>query len=143
MITRSQLTLTTPSTLILGIAHNGQRTAITGALRLCNGSMEDGVIEMVGNDLWPTVNEALVELRIVKAQHLMLLTTCGEFYQWLQRPIRMEQPTEKTVWIGRDAFKVRTGGNEHQWAILRHLFIYVWRCERVPALKKAEALLHG
>ena len=143
MITRSQLTLTTPNTLILGIAHNGQRTAITGALRLRNGSMEDGVIEMVGSDLWQTVNDAMNDMRIIKAQQLMLLTTCGEFYQWLQRPIRMEQPTEKTVWIGRDAFKVRTGGNEHQWAILRHLFIYVWRCERVPALKKAEALLHG
>lgn len=141
MILRSQLTLTTPNTLILGIAHNGQKTAVTGALRLRNGGMEDEVIETVGSDLWQTVNEALNELRIIKAPHLMMLTTADDFYQWLQRPIRMEQPTEKTVWIGRDAFKVKTGGNEHQWAILRHLFVYVWRCDRVPALKKAEGLL--
>ena len=143
MITRSQLGTDTPNTLILGIAHNGQQTAVTASLRLCNGELESDVIETVDGDVWQTVNDVLTELRIVKAQHLMLLTTCPEFHQWLQRPIRMEQPTEKTVWIGRDAFKVRTGGNEHQWSILRHLFIYVWRCEKVPALKKAEALLHG
>lgn len=140
MIIRSQLTTTTPNTLILGVAHNGQQTAITGTIRLRNGNAEDGVIEMVGSDLWQTVNEALAELRIIKVQHLMLLTTAGEFYQWLQRPIRMEQPEQKTVWIGREAFHVQTGGNEHQWAILRHLFIYVWRCEKVTALRKAEAL---
>lgn len=143
MIRRCELTIATPNTLIIGIAHNGQQAAITASLRLCNGELESDVIETVASDMWQAVNDALTELRIIKAQHLMLLTTCAEFHQWLQSPIRMEQPTEKTVWIGRDAFKVRTGGNEHQWSILRHLFIYVWRCERVPALKKAEALLHG
>lgn len=143
MITRSQLSITTPNTLIVGIAHNGQQTAVTASLRLRNGGIENEVFEGVAGDVWQTVNDALTELRIVKAQHLILVTTCTEFHQWLQRPIRMEQPVEKTVWIGRDAFKVKTGGNEHQWSVLRHLFIYVWRCEKVTALKKAEALLHG
>lgn len=143
MITRNQLAITTPNTLIIGVAHNGQQTAVTASLRLRNGELESDVIEAVNSDLWQTINEALTDLRIVKAQHLMILTTCTEFYQWLQRPIHMEQPTEKTIWIGRERFTAKIGGNEHQWSILRHLFIYVWRCDRVPALKKAEGLLNG
>ena len=71
----------------------------------------------------------------------MLLTTCDALHGWLQKPIRVEQPITKTVWVGREVFTVKTGGNEHQWAILRHLFVYVWRCERVAALKRAEGLL--
>ena len=141
MLTRNQLTLTTPNTLILGIATRGNRTSITGGVRLRNGELENDAIEMVGGDLWQTLNEALADVRIVRVPNLLLLTTCDELTEWLHKPIKVEQPTEKTVWVGRDAFRVRTGGNEHQWAILRHLFIYVWRCDRVPALKKAEGLL--
>lgn len=141
MITRNELSLTTPNTLILGIAHRGNRTAITGGIRYRNGEMDTDTIEMAGGDLWQTVDEALADLRIVKAQHLLLLTTCDELYQWLQGPIRVEQPESKSVWVGRDRFDVKTGGNEHQWKILRHLFMYVWRCDRVPALKRAEGLL--
>ena len=141
MITRNQLTTTTPNTLILGIASNGAQTAITGALRLRNGGMEGDVITMVGNDVWQTIDEAMNELRIVCHRHLMILTTCEEIYTFLQRPIHVEQPDAKKVWVGRDVFTVRTGGNVHQWSILRHLFRYVWRCERVAALSKAEGLL--
>lgn len=141
MVTRNQLTTTTPNALILGIAHRGNQTAITGGVRLRNGELENDVIEMVGGDLWQTVNEGLMDARITRMPYLLLLTTCDELVTWLQKPIKVEQPTVKTVWVGRDAFKVKTGGNEHQWAILRHLFMYVWRCDRVPALKKAEGLL--
>lgn len=141
MITRNQLTTTTPSTLILGIASTGGRTAITAALRLRNGTVESDVIETIGDDIWQTVDEAMTELRIIYQPHLMILTTCDEFYEFLQRPIHVEQPDIKKVWVGRDVFTVRTGGNAHQWSLLRHLFRYVWRCERVAALVKAEELL--
>lgn len=141
MLKRNQLTLTTPNTLILGIATRGAQTAITGGIRLRNGELENDVIEMVGGDLWETIDEGLADVRIVRVPNLLLLTTCDELAEWLRKPIKVEQPTEKTVWVGRDAFRVKTGGNKHQWSILRHLFIYVWRCERVPALKKAEGLL--
>lgn len=141
MITRNQLTTTTPSTLILGIATRGSQTAITGALRLRNGNMESDVITMVGGDVWQAIDEAMNELRIIYQPHLMLLTTCDEFCEFLQRPIRVEQPDVKKVWVGRDVFTVRTGGNVHKWSILRHLFRYVWRCERVAVLSKAEGLL--
>jgi hypothetical protein len=141
MITRRQLTLTTPNTLILGIAHRDGRTAITGGVRLRNGELENDAIEMVGGDLWETLNEGLADVRIIRAPYLLLLTTCGELNEWLHKPIKVEQPETKTVWVGRERFTVKTGGNEHQWAILRHLFIYTWRCDRVPALKKAEGLL--
>jgi len=143
MITRNQLSITTPNTLLLGIASNGQRTAVTGALRLLNGDMEPEVIETVGADVWQATNEAFAELRIVKANHVLILTTCDELLAFLQKPIRVEQPGTKSIRVGRETFTVKTGGNEHQWSILRHLFMYVWRCERVATLKKAEELLHG
>lgn len=141
MITRRELTINTPNTLILGIAHRNGRTAVTATLRLRNGAMETDVVEMVGGDLWQTINETLADLRIVRAPNLLLLTTCDELHRWLRGPIHVEQPETKTVWVGRERFTVKVGGNEHQWAILRHLFIYVWRCDCVPALSKAEGLL--
>lgn len=141
MLTRNQLTLTTPNTLILGIALRGDRTAITGGVRLRNGELESDAIEMVGGDLWQTLNDGLADVRIMRVPNLLLLTTCDELARWLTKPVKVEQPETKTVWVGRDRFTVKVGGNEHQWAILRHLFIYVWRCDRVPALKKAEGLL--
>ncbi len=143
MITRNQLSITTPNTLLLGIASNGKQTAVTGALRLRNGSMEPEVIETVGGDIWQATNEAFADLRIIKATHVLVLTTCDELFNFLQKPIRVEQPTTKSIRVGREVFTVKTGGNEHQWSILRHLFMYVWRCERVTTLKKAEELLNA
>lgn len=142
IIRRNQLTLTTPNTLLMGVAINGQ-CAITGAIRLLNGFVESDVLGVVHGDLWQAIDSALDEARILYAKHLMILTTCDELHQWLQKPIQVEQPGTKKVWVGREAFTVKTGGNKYQWSLLRHLFRYVWRCEKVAALPGAEALLNG
>lgn len=143
MLTKNQVTLTTPNTLLIGVAHNGQRTAVTAAIRLMNGDTEPDVIETVDDNLWQTTDAVLAEARIIKPAQVMILTTCAELYGFLQRPIHVEQAETKKVWVGRDVFTVRTGGNEYQWSILRHLFRYVWRCESVSTLRKAEELLNG
>ena len=142
MITKNSVTTTTPNTLVLGIASNGRRAAITGAMVLLNGDTEPDVIQTTGSDLWQTVTDALDDLRIVKAKHLLLLTTAGEYHQFLQPPIFIEQPTVTKVRVGRDVFTARTGGNKYQWKLLRQLFCYVWRCEAVERLGNAERLLN-
>lgn len=141
MILRSQLTATVPNTLIAGIATVGERTAITGSLRLANGDVEGDVIEIVGDGLWATLDQALDELRMVRAKHIVMMTTSTELYDFLHAPVYVQQQETKKVWVGRQQFTVKVGGNEYQWSIIRHLFVYVWRCERVERLQKAEGLL--
>lgn len=141
MILRSALTTTVPNTLIAGIATVGERTAITAALRLANGDVEGDVIETVGDGLWATLDQALNELRMIRAKHIVMMTTSADLYDFLHAPVYVQQQETKKVWVGRDQFTVKVGGNEHQWSILRHLFVYVWRCERVERLQKAEGLL--
>lgn len=143
MLPKRLLTTKTPNTLVLGIACNGPKTAITAVMALDNESIETDVIEMVGDDLWQTITEALDDLRIVRAKHLLLLTTSKEFHGFLQKPIYVEQPQVKTVRVGREVFTARVGGNEYQWKLLRQLFCYVWRCESVDKLSKAEGLLNA
>lgn len=141
MILRSELTTATPNTIVAGITTVGERTAITAALRLVNGDVEGDIAELVGDGLWSTVAQALGDLRMVRAKHLILMTTNAELYDFLHKPIYVPQTEVKKVWVGREQFTVKVGGNEHQWSILRHLFVYVWRCERVERLQKAEGLL--
>lgn len=142
MISKRLITTKTPNTLTLGIASNGQCSAVTAVIALSNGEIEQGVIEMTGNDLWSTVTASLDDLRIVRARQLLLLTTSDDFYQFLKKPIYIEQPTIKKVRIGREMFTARVGGNEHQWRLLHQLFCYSWRCEKVDKLSRAEGLLH-
>lgn len=143
MFPKRLLTTKTPNTLVLGIASNGVKTAVTAVMALKNESVETDVIEIIGDDLWQTVTNALDDLRIVRAKHLLLLTTSNDFYQFLQKPIYVEQPQVKMVRVGREVFTARVGGNEYQWKLLRQLFCYVWRCESVDKLSKAEGLLNA
>lgn len=142
MLPKRQLTTKTPNTLVLGIASNNHRVAITAVMVMANEQVEPDVIEVTGDDLWQTTTEVLDDLRIVKAKHLLLLTTSQEFYRFLQKPIFIEQPQTKRVRVGREIFTARVGGNEHQWKLLCQLFCYVWRCESVEKLNKAEELLN-
>ena len=112
MIARNSLTTDTPETLIVGLAHKAGRTAITAALRLINGDIEGDVAEMVNGDVWQTLAMALDDLRIVRAKHIVIMTSCLEVYDFFQKPIYVKQVETKKVWVGREVFNVKVGDND-------------------------------
>lgn len=155
MTTRSKLTHTTPDTLILGVATKGDQCAIVGSLRTITGAIETEIISMTGNGLYDTLCDALDEVRICKIPHLIIMTTNDELNRWLTPPIYVA-PTDKTAvaplfkgqkvngkWIPDKPSIMQTGGDPHQWRLLRLLFPYIWKHYRISTLPGCEALLNG
>ena len=122
MIRRKDLTLQTKETLLLGIASDGKRCAVTGSLRLITGELETDVIAMVDDGLFATLCAALDDLRLSRVPNLIMVTNSQELMKFLTPPIFVQPTTQTTVWRGREKSVVPTGGDPHQWRLLRLLF---------------------
>lgn len=149
------LTLQTPGTLILGVVTEGKACAVTGSIRTVTSEVVTEVVEIVGQDLWPTLHGVLDDVRLCRAKYLIIATSNDELAKFLTPPINM-QPTAKTTvpplnksevvngrWAPCKPSVVPTGGDPDQWAILRALFVYDrWKVIRLEKLPNTERLIH-
>jgi len=148
----TDITTTTPATLLLGLYHRDGRSALMGSLRHTDGELEEGVFAKVHTgDPYQLLADTLDEARLLKVSNLIVFTNHREIVNLYTLPIAIPQdgPPEKVFVLsdktpGKNGYyaQIPTGGNPHQWRILRLIFADYnnFRFVYADVLKKAEEL---
>jgi hypothetical protein len=146
------ITTATPATLLLGLYHRDGRSALMGSLRHTDGELEEGVFAKVhAGDPYQLLADSLDEAALLKVSNLIVFTNVREMAELYTLPITIPQdgPPEKVFVLsdkvpGKTGYyaAIPTGGNPHQWRILRTIFAGYenFRFVYAEILKKAEEL---